>query len=167
MRRRGVVPIVAGVMLAGLLAACAKSGGAAGGAGSGGTLSTKSIQGVGTVLVNSTGLTLYHLSTESGGSIQCTGQCASVWPPFLESGGTVPTESGGASGALGTVTRPDGKMQITYNGMPLYRYSGDSQPGQANGQGIQGVWFAVTASGSSGSGSQSPSGGGRYGGGGY
>jgi predicted lipoprotein with Yx(FWY)xxD motif len=105
------------------------------------------------------------LSTESGGSIQCTGQCASVWPPFLESGGTLPTESGGASGALGTIARPDGSTQITYNGMPLYQYSGDSQPGQANGQGIQGVWFAVTASGTA-SGSPSPSGG-RYGGGGY
>ncbi len=165
MGRRGVAPMVVGVMLAALLAACANSGGAAAGGGAAETVSTKSIQGVGTVLVSPSGLTLYHLSTESGSSIQCTGQCASVWPPFLESGGTLPTESGGASGTLGTVTRPDGKTQVTYNGMPLYRYSGDSQPGQANGQGIQGVWFAVTASGSGGQ--QSPSGGGRYGGGGY
>lgn len=164
MTRRGLALMVSGAVLAGLLAACAKSGGAAGGGGSGDAVSTKSIQGVGTVLVNPTGLTLYHLSTESNGTIQCTGQCASTWPPFVESGGTLPTEGAGASGTLGTVTRPDGQKQITYNGMPLYRYSGDSQPGQANGQGIQGVWFAVPASGSA---TGSPSGGGRYGGGGY
>jgi predicted lipoprotein with Yx(FWY)xxD motif len=116
------------------------------------------------VLVGPTGLTLYHLSTETGGSVQCTGQCSDVWPPLLETSGVLPGEGGGATGTLGTVTRPDGKLQVTYDGMPLYNYSGDSQPGQANGQGIQGVWFAVAPSGSA---SPTSGRGGGYGGGGY
>ena len=111
------------------------------------------------MLVAPDGVTLYHLTTESGGSIQCTGSCAGTWPPLLESGGALPGESAGVTGKLGTITRPDGKVQITYDGMPLYTYSGDSQAGQANGQGIQGVWFAVTASAS---GSSGGAGGGGY-----
>jgi predicted lipoprotein with Yx(FWY)xxD motif len=161
--------LVAGTLVAVLLAACAKSGaagsgGSAGGGGAGGEVATTSVQGIGSVLVGTNGLTLYHLSTETGGSIQCTGQCAGVWPPFLEASASLPAEGAGVTGTLGTVTRPDGKVQVTYDGMPLYTYSGDSKPGQANGQGIQGVWFAVAPSGSA-----SPSSGGRggYGGGGY
>jgi predicted lipoprotein with Yx(FWY)xxD motif len=46
-------------------------------------------------------------------------------------------------GSFGLLKRPDGTLQVTYNGMPVYRYAGDSGPGQSNGQGIGGVWFAV------------------------
>jgi hypothetical protein len=69
-------------------------------------------------------------------------------------------------GTFGTIKRPDGSTQLTINGMPLYTYSGDSASGQATGQGIQGVWFAVAASGTStsGTGSGGSSGGGGYGG---
>ena len=65
----------------------------------------------------------------------------------------------GTSGTFGTIKRPDGTTQLTFDGMPLYTYSGDSAAGQANGQGVQGVWFAVTPSGST-SGNGSGSGGG-------
>jgi hypothetical protein len=65
------------------------------------------------------------------------------------------------------VKRPDGVTQVTYDGLLLYTFSGDSGPGQSNGQGVQGVWFAVTpagqsAKGGSGGGSESPTGGGGY-----
>ena len=65
----------------------------------------------------------------------------------------------GVTGNLGTVMRPDGGTQVIYDGFPLYTYSGDTGPGQDNGQGIQGVWFAVTASAS---GSSGGAGGGGY-----
>lgn len=80
-------------------------------------------------------------------------------------GGGKPAAAAGLPGKLGTITRPDGGVQVTDNGLPLYTYSGDHKPGQANGQGIQGVWFAVTASTSGGSSSwnSSSSGGGGYG----
>lgn len=150
------------------LAACAKSSngsnpGQGGGASSGssGGVGTVKISGVGTVLDDSKGFTLYHLTSERASNIQCTGNCATTWPPLVAPGGNVPSASG-LTGKLGTVTRPDGGVQVTYNGLPLYTYSGYSAPGQANGQGISGVWFAVPASGGSGSGASS--GGGGYGG---
>jgi len=110
---------------------------------------------VGTILVNAQGFTLYHMKTETASSIQCTGACEGVWPPLLAAGGS-PKPGPGVTGTLGTTPRPGGAVQVTYGGQPLYTYSGDTSPGQANGQGIQGVWFAVTAS-ATGSTSPTPS----------
>jgi predicted lipoprotein with Yx(FWY)xxD motif len=67
------------------------------------------------------------------------------------------------TGPLGTIADPDGSKQLTYMGWPLYTYSGDSAPGQANGQGTGGVWFAMTSAGPMDS-SGSSSSGGKYGG---
>ena len=128
-------------------------------------VSTRSTS-IGTVLVDAGGLTLYRLTTEHGGTIQCTGTCATTWPPETVTSGTTPTGSGGVTG-LGTVTRPDGTTQVTYGGQPLYRFSGDTSPGQTNGNGISGVWFAQKPSSGTGSGgtSSSTSSSGGYGGG--
>ena len=154
---------VAGVALALLLAGCAKSTPTSGGGPSSSgaaTVDSKNISGVGTVLVNAQGFTLYHLKPETSSNIQCTGSCTSTWPPMLlPAGASAPTGGSGVTGNLGTVTRPDGGSQVIYDGFPLYTYSGDTGPGQDNGQGIQGVWFAVTASASGGSGG---AGGGGY-----
>jgi predicted lipoprotein with Yx(FWY)xxD motif len=131
----------------------------------------QTVGGMGDVLDTSKGLTLYHLTTESNGKIECTGSCVRIWPPVLVQG-AVPAAPAGISGTFGTIKRPDGTTQLTFDGMPLYTYSGDSVAGQANGQGVQGVWFAVTPSGSSsgggsgggyGNGSGSGSGGSRGG----
>ena len=103
------------------------------------------VSGIGTVLDNARGFTLYHLTTDSSNKTTCTGGCSQVWPPLLSPNGTLPA-SPGVMGAFGTLKRPDGTIQITFNGMPLYTYAGDSGPGQSNGQGIGGVWFAVKAS---------------------
>ncbi len=127
--------------------------------GSSSAIGLQNVGGIGDVLDTSKGLTLYHLTSETGGKIDCTGACENVWPPLLVSG-NLPTVPAGVSGQLGTITRPDGSTQLTLDGMPLYTYSGDSGAGQANGQGVQGVWFAVTPSGSK-SGGGSGSGGGR------
>jgi predicted lipoprotein with Yx(FWY)xxD motif len=100
---------------------------------------------LGQLLVDAQGMTLYHNVKEQAGAIVCTGTCAAAWPPFLVPPGTAPAAGPGLPGTLATVTRPDGGLQATYNGQPLYRFSGDKAPGDANGQGIGGVWFAVSA----------------------
>jgi predicted lipoprotein with Yx(FWY)xxD motif len=155
------------------LAACAKStvSGSGGGtsnptSGSGAvTVSTASVAGVGTVLVDSKGFTLYYLKSEPTGTITCTGSCATNWPPLLLPAGTMSASAGtGVSdGDLATIARPDGGTQVTYKGMALYLFAGDQSAGQANGQGTE-DFFAVTTSGSASSGGSG--GGGGYGGGG-
>lgn len=121
----------------------------------------------GTVLVNSSGMTLYSLSGEHSGKFICTSSaCEGLWHPLLASGGT-PT---GAE-SLGTVKRPNGQEQVTYKDMPLYTFAQDTKPGDVKGQGFKdvGTWSAVMASASS-SGAATPStnttptsGGGGYG----
>ncbi len=123
------------------------STGSSGGNGGGktGELATRSISGLGAVLQAPSGLTLYHLPSETNGTITCTGSCASVWPPLLASSGKVPAASPDVASRLGMEKRPDGDLQVTFDGMPLYTYVGDTAPGQAKGQGIHG-FVAVTAS---------------------
>lgn len=101
-----------------------------------------------TVIVDSQGMTLYHLSGEQNGKFICTSSaCLQVWHPLSASAGT----PSGSVGSLGTVKRPDGTEQVTYKGMPLYTFAPDQKPGDAKGQGIKdvGTWTAVTVSGSS------------------
>jgi predicted lipoprotein with Yx(FWY)xxD motif len=95
-----------------------------------------------TVLTNTKGLTLYTLSGEVNGRFICTGSCLKVWLPLLVTAGTKPT----GPVKLSTIKRPEGKTQVTYKGMPVYTFSGDSKKGEANGEGIKdvGVWHAVT-----------------------
>jgi predicted lipoprotein with Yx(FWY)xxD motif len=99
-----------------------------------------------TVLVNAQGLTLYHLSAERNGKWICTSAaCVQVWHPLAAQGGAAPK---GSVGSLGTVKRPDGQLQVTYKGMPLYTFAQDQSAGQAKGQGIKdvGIWSAVRTS---------------------
>jgi len=103
---------------------------------------------VGTVLVSSNGHTVYHLTTDTARSSTCTGSCAQLWPPMTVPAGTAPKAAAGLSGTLSTITRSDGTTQVTYNGEPLYQYSLDTTAGDALGQGVGGVWFAVKATGS-------------------
>ena len=160
-----------------LLAACANdsttsgsggtgstgSTGTSGGSASGGatTISTATVSGVGKVLVDGNGMTLYTLGTESSGTIKCTGSCAQSWPPVLLSGGATAATAGAGVDAskLGTIDRPDGGTQVTYAGMPLYLWVGDTAPGQATGQGVAGFSVATPAGAAAASGS---SGGGGY-----
>jgi predicted lipoprotein with Yx(FWY)xxD motif len=170
LRSVGIVAIAA-VML---LSACAKkadsnpgSGGSSGSSGSSGsvTVSSTSVSGVGDVLVDPDGMTLYYLNTETPGNIMCTGSCATSWPPLLLPSGVTSATAGDGVDAtkLGTITRPDGGTQVTYDGKPLYLFASDTSAGQATGQGVAG-FYAVTASGSgsSSSGSTGSSGGHGY-----
>jgi predicted lipoprotein with Yx(FWY)xxD motif len=101
-----------------------------------------------TTLVTASGMTLYHLTGESAAKITCTGVCAKTWPPLVVAKGAKVRAGAGVSNAsLAVVRRPDGKRQVTYAGLPLYRYAGDAKAGDANGEGVGNAWFAVTPAG--------------------
>jgi predicted lipoprotein with Yx(FWY)xxD motif len=126
--------------------------------------------GLGSILVNSSGRTLYLFKADVGTKSACTGACAAAWPPLLVTG--KPTAGAGLTASkLGTTTRSGGKQQVTYNGHPLYLFVQDHKPGQTTGQGVTAFgdpWFALTPAGNQASGSASSSGGGASsGGGGY
>jgi predicted lipoprotein with Yx(FWY)xxD motif len=95
-----------------------------------------------TVLTNTKGLTLYSLSVEKNGKFICTGSCTSTWIPLVVAAGTKPK----GPVKLGTIKRPEGKIQVTFKGLPLYTFDGDSKKGQANGEGFKdvGTWHAAT-----------------------
>jgi predicted lipoprotein with Yx(FWY)xxD motif len=111
-----------------------------------GTASTS----LGNVLVDSQGRTLYLFKKDAGTKSACTGACASAWPPLRANG--KPTVGSGANASLlGTTARSDGKPQVTYNGHPVYTFTGDNAPGDTNGQGVTAfgaAWFALSGSGS-------------------
>lgn len=113
---------------------------------------------LGTVLVNGQGMTLYHLSGEQNGKFICTGACLGAWHPLTISAGDTPS---GAVGSLGTVKRPEGGVQVTFKGMPLYTFAQDTQAGQTNGQGIKdvGTWSVIKTRSSTPAGASKSSGG--------
>jgi predicted lipoprotein with Yx(FWY)xxD motif len=112
------------------------------------TVKTAKNTDLGTVLVNSTGRTLYHFTSDTHTKVNCTASCMAQWPPLLIAAGAKPVAGPGISAAkLGTVKRADGGLQVTYNGMTLYRYAGDSKAGQANGEAVSGKWYAVSSAG--------------------
>ncbi len=130
----------------------------------GSTVTEKTIGGQ-QVLVDSQGMTLYWFAPDTSSKSNCSGSCATYWPPVK---GPV-TAGSGVTGTLGTITRSDGSTQATYIGHPLYTYVGDKSPGQNKGNGLNisgGLWYEMTVSGSTpapGSTAQSTSGGGAYG----
>jgi predicted lipoprotein with Yx(FWY)xxD motif len=101
---------------------------------------------LGQTLVDAEGRTLYAFTNDKGGKSTCYGDCEATWPALTVQGD--PEAGDGAqSSLLATTNRDDGSAQVTYKGMPLYLFSGDQQPGDTNGQGVSGVWFAVTPDG--------------------
>jgi predicted lipoprotein with Yx(FWY)xxD motif len=92
------------------------------------------------------GMTLYVFTNDNGGPSTCNDDCATTWPPFL-SEGELSVGDGLDDSLFATATRADGDEQVTVDGSPLYTFSGDSAPGDTNGQGIGGVWFVVGADG--------------------
>lgn len=95
----------------------------------------------GVILTDDEGMTLYLFTQDSEGESTCYDDCAEAWPPLTVEGSvSVPD---GLPGEVGTTERRDGSMQVTYNGMPLYYFANDQQPGDATGQGANDVWFVV------------------------
>lgn len=177
---RLIMKLISAVAVSSLLAACGSSSSSTSSpsaaasqpSSNAGTavVKTASVSSLGaSVLVGAQGLTLYHLSGEQSGKWICTSAaCVKLWHPLRAPAGGTPS---GSVGSLGTVRRPGGAMQVTFKGLPLYSFVGDTKPGEAKGQGIKdiGVWTAVTANGSAASKpaaattTPSTSGGGGYG----
>jgi predicted lipoprotein with Yx(FWY)xxD motif len=173
---------------AAVVAACGSAGGSTAGSGSaagggsntnngsaaGAEVSARQLSGVGSVLVNKSGRTIYSVKSpsEANGNIKCTGSCTTFWFPVT---GSASLSASGLPGKLGSVSRPDGTKQLTYNGMPLYTFKLDTAPGQDHGNnfrdsfnGTNFTWQVVTASGKPAGGSTpapSNTGGNNYGGG--
>lgn len=104
---------------------------------------------LGRIVVDGKGSSLYLFEKDKGRASNCYGACAAAWPPLL-SGGKPATASGAESALLGVTHRTDGSTQVTYAGHPLYRYSGDMAPGQANGEEAQafgGSWYVLSRAG--------------------
>jgi predicted lipoprotein with Yx(FWY)xxD motif len=103
---------------------------------------------LGSILSDASGRTLYAFTTDGTGTGRsaCEGQCIATWPALTASG-TPLAGSGVDATLLATIQRNDGTAQASYNGWPLYLYGGDVEPGQAQGQGINGVWFVVSPQG--------------------
>ena len=135
---------VAGLALLGVAEANAASSAAAAGSARV-TLKTATIGGA-TVLTNAKGRTLYWFAPDTPAASKCTGSCAVYWPPVAGDPKTGP----GVTGTFGTIPRPGGGLQATYNGHPLYTYIGDGDPGQANGNNLDlngGRWYEVQVAG--------------------
>jgi predicted lipoprotein with Yx(FWY)xxD motif len=159
-----------------LMAACGASGGNAGSPGVAGSsganrdvaanaaVSARHLSGIGTALATGSGMTIYtpKVPAEVNGNIKCTGSCLSFWFPVTASSAS--QRSSGLPGTFGTVHRPGGKTQLTYNGRPLYTFRLDMAAGQAHGNnfsdsfnGTAFTWQVVTASGKpGGAGSPAP-----------
>jgi predicted lipoprotein with Yx(FWY)xxD motif len=106
-------------------------------------------ENLGSILVASQGRTLYLFRRDSGTKSVCTGACAIDWPPLRATG--KPTVGGGVTASIvATSARSDGRPQVTYNGHPLYLFSGDQKPGETKGEGVNafgGLWYALSSAG--------------------
>lgn len=108
------------------------------------TLRMASNSELGAYLAAENGMTLYRYANDTPGVSTCVAQCAVNWPPY-----TVPDAAslkGGTTsvtGAIGTITRADGSLQVTYNNVPLYFWHNDVKVGDTSGQNVGGVWFVV------------------------
>jgi predicted lipoprotein with Yx(FWY)xxD motif len=155
---RQITKLIPAIAVSSLLAACGSSSSSSSpapsasrtsGAAGASVVKTALVSSLGaSVLVDAQGLTLYHLSGEQNGKWICTSAaCVKVWHPLATPTGGAPS---GSVGSLASVKRPGGAMQVTFKGLPLYTFVGDTKPGEAKGQGIKdvGVWTAVTANGS-------------------
>lgn len=122
----------------------------------------------GRILTSGSGVTYYIFTKDTKGHSNCTGACAKAWPPVY---GSSFTATGGVSKSLiGTIMRASGKSQLTYDGYPLYTFSGDSGPHMVSGEGVNafgGYWYVISPKGkvltSSSNSSSSSYGGSTYG----
>ena len=115
------------------------------------TISTKTIPGLGPVLVNAQGRTLYTFAPDKATKVTCVGGCASVWPPVTLAAGAKAVGSGGVKASLlGSDPDPSGGKVVTYAGWPLYAYVADTASGAHAGQALNlngGLWYVISPSG--------------------
>jgi predicted lipoprotein with Yx(FWY)xxD motif len=118
-------------------------------AASGTTIAVATNAKLGQILVDGKGMTVYLFVVDTGTTSTCYTSCAAIWPPVLTTG--APQAGTGATATLlGTTTRTDGKVEVTYAGHPLYYFVQDKAAGDTTGQGINGfggLWWVLTPSG--------------------
>lgn len=110
------------------------------GAPAGGVEITVAETSAGSALAGADGMTLYTFDEDTAGQSACSGGCVDNWPPFTFEAGDEPIGGAGVDGDIGAITRDDGAEQVTYNGLLLYYFAGDNAAGDANGDGVGGVW---------------------------
>jgi predicted lipoprotein with Yx(FWY)xxD motif len=142
------------VLCATALSGCSDDGGGSTTAASSkkkeGTVKVRST-GLGKVLVDGSGRTLYLFEADKSSKSTCQGGCAQAWPPVVVKGKAEPKAGSGAKDKLlGTSKRDGGDRQVTYDGHPVYRYQGDEKAGDTNGQGLDqfgAKWYVLDPSG--------------------
>ncbi|HEX5029226.1 MAG TPA: hypothetical protein VFV56_10480 [Gaiellaceae bacterium] len=135
------IAIIVALVLVSMGAALAANGSAASA-----TAVATGPSGLGRIVVDGRGHTLYLFEKDRRGTSRCAGLCATYWPPLLTSGKSVASK-GARRALLGTIRRADGTRQVTYAGHPLYTFSGDARRGQTNGEGLTDFgagWYAVS-----------------------
>jgi len=158
-RRIPALAVLLVLLAAPAIAGCGSGSNSANAAGGGSTMKrptsattvkTASASGLGTILVDGQGRTIYLFERDRGPTSTCTGACIANWPAVTTHG--KPQAGGGAAAAqLGVTKRSDGTTQATYAGHPLYYYAGDAAAGETNGQGLSffgALWYAVSPNGS-------------------
>jgi len=116
---------------------------------SGATVTVATNPTLGNILVDAQGMTLYVFAADTSGTSNCSGACSQNWPALTVASGN-PVAGSGVTGTLDVITRSDGTKQVTRDGMPLYTFAFDKQPGDTNGQGLNefgGIWTAAAAGG--------------------
>jgi predicted lipoprotein with Yx(FWY)xxD motif len=150
---------VLGAAVAALAIVLSACGGGGDDQGSGATATTAAAQqaaegtvavastGLGEVLVDAKGRTLYVFTKDKGDQSVCSGKCAAAWPALTVTGAATPG-TGVQASLLSTSKQANGSTQVTYGGKPLYYFAGDKAPGDTKGQGLNGVWWVVRGDGS-------------------
>jgi predicted lipoprotein with Yx(FWY)xxD motif len=142
------------IALAVLAAACGGSSPSASNpspspAATGTTIAVAANSKFGPILVDGKGMTVYLFVADTGTSSTCYTSCAAIWPPVFTDG--APQAGAGADKSiLGTTTRTDGKVEVTYAGHPIYCFVKDKAPGDTTGQGINGfgaLWWVMSPAG--------------------
>jgi predicted lipoprotein with Yx(FWY)xxD motif len=102
---------------------------------------------LGRIVVDAKGMTVYYFTKDvkDSGKSNCTGECIAAWPPVLAQSDSPKVE--GVTGTVGTIPTPEGKKQITINGMPIYYWVNDKAPGDTTGQDVNKVWYVVAPNG--------------------
>jgi predicted lipoprotein with Yx(FWY)xxD motif len=139
-----LVTLAASAVVASIGAALAVAGSEAGGA-----HINVATSPLGRILVDSKGITLYDFPPDKGTTSVCYGACAALWPPLITHGKPI-AGPGVRRSLLGTTKRKDGKLEVTYNGHPLYYFVSDRKPGQTTGQGLNqfgGPWWVLSPAG--------------------
>lgn len=141
-----LIPILTATLF--MVAACGSSGAGAttppAGGGTPVTIGVGSTATLGQVLTGANGMTLYIHAGDTATTSSCTGACASTWPPLFVTGGAQAALGSGVSGTVASFSRSDGMgTQVTYNGKPLYYWTGDKAAGDTTGQGIDSFTVAT------------------------